>query len=73
MWALVNVDFAKLDSKPERINISIPRFILSKIDRYAESRHETRSGFIARAALQLIETESKLSNSAPHALGRSPD
>lgn len=59
IWALVELDLDKLDSKPERINISLPRFILSKIDRYAESRHETRSGLLSRAALQLIDTESK--------------
>ena len=48
----------------ERINISLPRFVVGKIDRYEASRHETRSGLLARAVLQLIDTESK-------ALGRS--
>lgn len=57
VWALVDVELEKLDSKPERINISIPRFVLSKIDNFAESRHETRSGVIARAVLQLIAIE----------------
>lgn len=57
IWALVEVDLEKLDNKPERINISVPRFVLSKIDRYANSRHETRSGLLARAALRLIEAE----------------
>jgi len=57
-WALVNVDMAKLDARPERINISIPRFVLNKIDCFAESRHESRSGFLSRAALRLIEAES---------------
>ncbi|WGG49387.1 type II toxin-antitoxin system HicB family antitoxin [Rugamonas sp. DEMB1] len=59
IWALVEVDLDKLDSKPERINISLPRFVLSKIDRYADARHETRSGLLSRAALQLIDAESK--------------
>jgi predicted RNase H-like HicB family nuclease len=59
VWALVDVELEKLDSKPERINISIPRFVLTKIDNFAESRHETRSGVIARAALQLIAAETK--------------
>jgi metal-responsive CopG/Arc/MetJ family transcriptional regulator len=53
------VELEKLDSKPERTNISIPRFVLTKIDNFAESRHETRSGVIARAALQLIAAETK--------------
>lgn len=59
VWALVNVELEKLDSKPERINISLPRFVLTKIDNFAESRHETRSGVLARAALQLIAIETK--------------
>lgn len=28
IWALADVDVSKLDSKPERINISLPRFVL---------------------------------------------
>lgn len=59
IWALINVDLAKLDSRPERINISVPRFVLTKIDKYANERHETRSGLMTRAALQLMETERK--------------
>ena len=57
IWALVEIDIEKLDSKPERINISIPRFVLNKIDKYVEARHETRSGLLSRAALRLIEAE----------------
>jgi predicted RNase H-like HicB family nuclease len=57
LWALIDIDVAKLDSKPERINISLPRFVLKKIDEFAEARHETRSGFIARAALAVISEE----------------
>lgn len=59
IWALINVDLDKLDSRPERINISVPRFVLTKIDKYANERHETRSGLMTRAALQLMETERK--------------
>lgn len=56
-WALANVDMSRLDSKPERINISIPRFVLTRIDQHVASRHETRSGFLARAALELLSHE----------------
>lgn len=58
IWALVEIDFAQLDPKPERINVSIPRFALSRIDKFAESRHESRSGFLTRAALNVIAAES---------------
>ena len=32
---------------------------LSKIDRYAAARHETRRGLLSRAALSLIQAEAK--------------
>ncbi|MFC0351803.1 type II toxin-antitoxin system HicB family antitoxin [Undibacterium danionis] len=59
IWAFVNVDMAKLDPKPERVNISVPRFVLSKIDDFIKQRHETRSGFLARVATQAIKEESR--------------
>jgi predicted RNase H-like HicB family nuclease len=57
IWALVDVDLSKLDNKPERINVSLPRFVLRKIDAYVERRHETRSGFLARVALEALSHE----------------
>lgn len=60
IWALVEIDFAQIDPKPERINISIPRFALSRIDKFAASRHESRSGFLTRAALNVIAAESRV-------------
>ena len=57
VWALVNIDMSLLDTRTERINISFPRFLLKKIDSYAAQRHETRSGFLARAALNTIAAE----------------
>src|ERR1700761_1301861 len=54
VWALVDVDLSKIDARPERINVSLPRFVLHKIDAYVEARHETRSGFLARAALEAM-------------------
>jgi predicted RNase H-like HicB family nuclease len=57
VWALVDVDLTKLDNKPERINVSLPRFVLNRIDAYVEKRHETRSGFLARVALEALAHE----------------
>jgi predicted RNase H-like HicB family nuclease len=51
IWAMVDVDLSKLDPTPERVNISLPRFVLNKIDSYTKAKHETRSGFLARAAM----------------------
>lgn len=56
-WGFVEVDLTELDSKPERVNISLPKFVLHRIDQYVASKHETRSGFIARAALSALAHE----------------
>lgn len=52
IWALVSIDWSALDPKPERVNISLPKFVLRRIDEYTKHHHETRSGFLARAALK---------------------
>lgn len=54
LWAVVEVDGALLDNQSERVNISMPRRILSRIDRYATVHGETRSGFLVNAALEKI-------------------
>lgn len=54
IWAVVDIDGALLDDKSERVNISVPRRILSRIDRYVSAKGETRSGFLVNAALERI-------------------
>ena len=51
-WALVKVDPAALDDTLERVNISLPRRVLRRLDALAGAQGETRSGFIARMALE---------------------
>ncbi len=53
-WAVVKVDVSKLGDKAARINITLPRRILRAIDAYARKQGETRSGFIARAAVDAM-------------------
>lgn len=62
IWAMVDIDPSKFDTRPERVNISLPRFVLAQIDEYAEKHHETRSGFLVRAALEAIRGESEASH-----------
>ena len=57
IWVLIAVDIAKLDDKAERVNITVPRRVLVLIDEHAKARHESRSGFLARAALAEIRRE----------------
>lgn len=52
LWALVKVDPAMLDDTVERVNISLPRRVLKRLDDRARSAGETRSGFIARIAVE---------------------
>jgi predicted RNase H-like HicB family nuclease len=52
IWAVVQVDPAVLDDTVERVNISLPRRVLRRLDGLASDRGETRSGFIARMALE---------------------
>jgi predicted RNase H-like HicB family nuclease len=52
IWALVKVDPSVLDNTVERVNISIPRRVLHRLDEHAKAAGETRSGFIARMAIE---------------------
>ncbi len=54
VWAVIDVDPALIDDKAGRVNITVPRRILSRIDRYASSHGETRFGLLVRAALERI-------------------
>lgn len=51
VWAVVQVDPARLDDKIERVNITLPRRVLAILDAAAREAGETRSGYIARLAL----------------------
>ena len=50
VWLLLDVDTAKLDTKPVRLNISLPQSLVNEIDAYAKAHGATRSGFLAQAA-----------------------
>jgi hypothetical protein len=50
-WAIVEVDASELGDTAARINITLPQRLLRAIDAHARKQGETRSGFLARAAL----------------------
>jgi hypothetical protein len=52
VWAVVEADPAVLDDTLERVNISLTRRVLHRLDALARATGETRSGFIARMALE---------------------
>jgi predicted RNase H-like HicB family nuclease len=55
-WAIgvITLDPALLDDAAERVNITLPRRVLRRLDSRARAAGETRSGYIAR--LTLAET-----------------
>ena len=55
IWALVDVDLAKLSSKTVRVNVTMPARVLSIIDEAAAREGESRSGLLTRAALQFVD------------------
>jgi hypothetical protein len=53
-WAIIDVDVSELGDKAARINITLPQRILRAVDAHARKQGETRSGFLARAALDAM-------------------
>ena len=53
-WILsvVTIDPSALDDTAERVNIKLPRRVLRRLDESARAAGETRSGYIAKLALE---------------------
>ena len=54
IWAVVSVDISKLCGKPTQFEVEMPNGVISAIDEAAAREHESRSGFLTRAALHYI-------------------
>lgn len=52
--AVVDVDMARLSTKSVRVNITLPDRLLDTIDTFAQKHGESRSGFLARAAIEAL-------------------
>ncbi|MDX9944993.1 MAG: type II toxin-antitoxin system HicB family antitoxin [Azonexus sp.] len=50
VWAVVEVPVERYFEPAEKVNITLPRLLLAKIDEYARKHGETRSDFLAEAA-----------------------
>jgi predicted RNase H-like HicB family nuclease len=48
---VVAVDPAEFDDKSERVNVTLPRRVLRRLDAMAKAAGESRSGFIAKLTL----------------------
>ena len=52
VWAIAEIDPALLSDEIERVNITLPKRVLARLDAKAKQHGETRSGFIAHLAIQ---------------------
>ncbi len=57
VWSVVDVDLARLSGKTKRVNITLPERVLAMIDEAALASGESRSGFLAKAALEAMLRE----------------
>ncbi|WP_062379463.1 type II toxin-antitoxin system HicB family antitoxin [Pseudomonas abietaniphila] len=56
-WALVDIDVTKYMGKAEKLNITLPAHLLTRIDEHVKHHPEvkSRSGFLATAALKALQ------------------
>jgi predicted RNase H-like HicB family nuclease len=54
IWAVIDVPVEHYLGPAERINITVPQAILSRIDSYAKSHGLSRSGFLVDAARRVM-------------------
>ena len=50
IWAVVDVPVEKYLGPADKINITVPRLVLVRIDEYAKKHGQSRSGFLVEAA-----------------------
>ncbi len=53
-WLLVDIDISKINTKAQRVNISLAASFLSGMDKYAKSNSMTRSALIHKAVSQYM-------------------
>ncbi len=53
-WGFVDIDLASIPGKAVQVNITVPSRVLTTINAWAKRESETRSGFLAKAALEHI-------------------
>ena len=54
VWAVVDVAVDRYFGPAEKINITVPGRVLARIDAFARQHGESRSGFLVRAAQQVM-------------------
>lgn len=54
IWAVADVPVERYLGPAEKINITLPRLLLARVDDYARAHGETRSGLLARAVQRVM-------------------
>ncbi|MBY4951603.1 type II toxin-antitoxin system HicB family antitoxin [Pantoea sp. DY-17] len=56
VWVLIDVDITRILGGSEKINVTLPKLLIDRIDRCVATHPEfkTRSGFLAQVALERI-------------------
>jgi len=54
VWAVVHVPIEKYLGPAEKINITVPRVMLARIDEFAKKTGQSRSGFLVEAARHVM-------------------
>ncbi|MDL2187493.1 type II toxin-antitoxin system HicB family antitoxin [Pseudomonas sp. ChxA] len=59
IWAVIDIDVSKYLGKAQKLNITLPGYLLNRIDDYVLSHPEekSRSGFLASAALKVLQQD----------------
>jgi predicted RNase H-like HicB family nuclease len=57
IWAVVDVDITPLLGKSEKINVTLPHLLITKIDKAvsSNSKFKTRSSFLAEASKRVLD------------------
>jgi predicted RNase H-like HicB family nuclease len=57
VWVVIEVPVERYFGPAEKINITVPRRLLQRIDAYAKSRHLSRSAFLVQAANDAMQND----------------
>ena len=58
-WAFIDFDPSALNTRKERIDLSVPAYALREIDAYLQAHGGNRNGFMVTAALSVARGESR--------------
>lgn len=54
VWVVIDAPVERYFGPAEKINITVPALLLRQIDDYARAHGESRSGFLTRAAQEVM-------------------